>query len=142
MRLLIFLLTLSFLFACSQTPKTNTNSNTNLAEKNKQTALRNDLVRLVQEAQKLEQEGRTLDIYRTMPSVANTEACLKAVGERSVRLEDFQKKSESLPDNYKTKLLPIYDDLNKCISCEKTALENCKKARANINEAIKEFFPQ
>ncbi len=140
MKLFITTLILFLLIGCS--PEKKTEINANLVEKNKETAFRNDLIRLVQEAKKLEAEGRALDFYRLTPTPRNTELCLKAVEERTPRLEDFEARVAKLPDNYRTKLSPIFSDLNQCIACDKKAMESCKKARATINQAIKELFPQ
>ena len=144
MKYLVLLLLLAGFISSACTPEAKPAKNTDpaLIEKNKKTALRNQVVVVVQEAQKLEQEGRSLDVFRTMPSEKNNAECMRAVAERTVRLEDFKSKSSALPENYSVKLLPIFDDLDKCVSCTKTAVENCKKARAMINEVIVEFFPK
>ncbi len=140
MKLFIIALNLFLLISCSLEKKTENNAN--LIEKNKETALRNEVIRLTQEAQKLEQEGRALDLYRLIPNQHETDLCLKAVEERTSRLEYFEERTAKLPDTYQSKLSLILNDLKQCVACHKKAIENCKKARASINQAIKEFFPQ
>lgn len=143
MKLLTVSLTLLFLISCSQTVSNdNANAKANLAAKNKETAARNEMVRLVQEAQQLEQEGRDMEIYRQYQSPINTKACAKVLAEKSVKMEEFQKKMDGLAENYKAKLAPIFEDLSKCVACDKKAMDSCRKTRASLNQIIKEVFPQ
>jgi hypothetical protein len=142
--ILTLLTTLSLIVSCSQVPNDNANENAKakLAEKNRETAARNEMVRIIEAAQKLEQEGREMEIYRQYSSPINTAACAKVRAEKSVKMQNLQQQSQSLPENYQSKLVPIYEDLAKCLACDKTAIESCKKARADINQAIRELFPQ
>ena len=144
MKLLITSLILIFLISCSPTPSENTNANAKakLAEKNKETATRNEMIRLVQEAQKLEQEGREMEFYRKSQISIESGACAKALEKKAAGIAEFQRKMEEMPENYKSKLELIFADLSKCFACEKKAIESCKKARATINQVIKEVFPQ
>ena len=142
--ILTLLTTMLFLISCSQPASDNANENAKarLAEKNRETAARNEMVRMLETTQKLEQEGREMEIYRQYSSPINTAACAKVLAEKRVKMQEFQQKLEAMPENYKRKLVSIYEDLTKCVACDKTAIESCKKARANINQVIKEVFPQ
>jgi len=57
-------------------------------------------------------------------------------------LTEIENKINSLPETYIAQLMPIIGELNECISCSKKAMDGCKKARASINDSIKQIFPQ
>lgn len=138
MKLFIASLTFFFLVSCSQPANDNANAKANLAAKNKETAAKNEMIKLVEEAQKLEQEGRDMEIYRKFPG----SACGKALAKKTVKLQEFQTKLDGLTENYKSKLAPIFEDLSKCVACEKTAMDSCRTTRASLNQLIKEVFSQ
>jgi len=140
MRLILLLLVPLLLISCDPPPKPQNNAN--IAEKNKETALKNEVTRIIELAQKIEKDGRNLDIYRYSDLPGDKKACLESVAKKTSRLEDFKTRVEKLPDDFRGKLSPIYTDLDKCLACVDKAVESCKKARGAINEVIREIYPK
>ncbi len=110
-------------------------------EKNKQTAVKNEVGKIIQESQYLEGIGRNFDSYRISQKAESRRACNDLVEDQRREIADLEARIHKLPDNYSDKLTPIINDLNQCVSCSKTAMESCVKARATINQTIKEIFP-
>ncbi len=137
----MFLLVPFLLISCASPPN-NTQNKTNVAEKNKETAVKNEVTRIIELAQKIEKDGRNLDFYRYSSLPGDKKLCLESVAKKTSRLEDFKSRVEKLPDIYRAKLSPIYRDLDNCLACEKNAVESCKKGRTAINEVIREIYPK
>jgi division protein CdvB (Snf7/Vps24/ESCRT-III family) len=133
-----------FLIACADKPKTNQSSAevNAIIEKNKQTSLLNEVSAITRTAQRLEGYGREMDSYRRAPDAARQETCNKLMTDGKQDLTELETKINNLPENYKIQLTSITSDLNACVSCSKKAMESCKKARASINDYIKQTFPQ
>jgi hypothetical protein len=140
MRCFFIALTLFLSIACT-TSQTSQN-NVNLAEKNKETALKNELKRTVRMAQEVEKDGRALDYLRNSYFPEDKKNCQASSAEKRVSFEDFKTKVEKLPDPYREKLSTLFEDLDKCFNCDKKAVESCKKSRAAINQIIRELFPE
>lgn len=138
MKLFFMLLISFFLISCGSSPETQ--NKIDLAEKNKETAIRNEVTRVIELAQKMEKDGRALDYFRNSYFPYDKKECLKVSAEKSAGLEDFKTRVEKLPAPYREKLSPIYEDLEKCFGCEKKSVESCKKSRAAINQIIKEIY--
>lgn len=139
--LLIF--TAFMLVACAGSPQAeNTDPNREkILAKNKQTAMMNELTNITQAAQKLEKEGRGMDLYRNSVKAESLRECNSVMADEQKQVQDLADRIAKLPESYTSVLTPITGDLIECVSCSKKAMENCVKARASINKAIKQWFP-
>jgi len=126
--------------ACSSKPAVNA-VDENKKARNKQIAVTNEVKQLTTLAQKLEKQGRGMEIYRQAGNAENERECNFSMEDGQKQIKDFEARVNNLPDNFKTQLVLLTADLNACVACEKKALESCIKARASINQAIKEIFP-
>ncbi len=130
--------------SCSQNPPANKPAVVDNAkiEKNKQTALLNEVSELTRAAQRLERQGRDMDSYRLASGAESQRTCNVLMEDRQREVNDLEVKIKNLPESYGIRLTPIIPDLNECVSCSKKATGNCVKIRAAINGLIKELFPQ
>ncbi len=112
-----------------------------MREKNKQTAVKNEITKITRLAQTIEQQGRDLQFYRAGIDAESSRQCNLIVEESSKQTTDLELRIKNLPENYRNKLMPIIGELNECVSCAKKALDDCKKARASINQLITEIYP-
>jgi division protein CdvB (Snf7/Vps24/ESCRT-III family) len=141
MKFYVSLLILFLFVSCSKNQPPDTAADEQKKAKNKEIALKNEVTELTRLAQKLEQQGRAMEMFRERAGEANNDReCLIALEDGQKQLKDFEARVKVLPENYNAKLSPISVELNQCISCEKKAMEDCKKARAFINQAIKEIY--
>jgi hypothetical protein len=111
-----------------------------LIEKNKQIALKNEVTLVTQAVQKLEQQGRDMEAIRQAPDAESRRQCGVAMEYRQQQIKELETKVSGFPNPFNATLTPIIADLNVCVSCARTALPNCKKTRAALNEAIGEIF--
>ncbi len=130
--------------SCSQNPSANKPAVVDNAkiEKNKQTALLNEVSELTRAAQRLERQGRDLDSYRLASGTESQRTCNVLMEDRQREVNDLEAKIKNLPDSYSVRLIPIIPDLNECVSCSKKAMGGCVKTRTAINGLIKELYPQ
>ena len=110
--------------------------------RNKQTALKNEAVEITRLAQKLEQQGRAMELFRQAGNEENMRECRSSMEDAQKQVSDLDARIKTLPERYVNRLIPIIADLNECVSCSKKAMTSCVKARSTTNEAIKEMFPQ
>jgi hypothetical protein len=110
-------------------------------EKNKQTALLNEVGETVRDAQSIEKLGRNMDSYRLAGDAASKQTCNNVMADNQQDLAKLETRIKNLPGNYKDQLTALIPDLNECISCSKKAMPSCVKARASINQIIKEIYP-
>ncbi|MDQ2746306.1 MAG: hypothetical protein M3T96_03495 [Acidobacteriota bacterium] len=131
------------LAACTGSPPAeNTGANTErIAAKNKQTAVVNEVTLVMQTAQKLEKEGRAMEIYRNSVKAASLRECDTVAADEVKQAQDLAERITKLPNPYQTTLLPVTNDLGDCVSCSKTAMASCVKTRAAVNQAIKQLYP-
>lgn len=141
MRLWILVLTIFLFIACSDNREANNALNENIKAKNKEIALSNEVSSITREAQKLEKQGRDMEIFRQRDNAENARECNAAMEERQKETRDLEARIKNLPENYNNQLTPILADLNECVSCSKRAKESCVKSRAAINEVIKKLYP-
>jgi len=141
MKLYILILTLILFGSCAEKPPVNHAVNEQKREKNKQIALKNEVTEVTRLAQKIEQHGRDMQPYREASDAESARQCNVIVEERRKDITDLETRIKTLPDDYKNKWLPIIAELNECVSCAKKPLDDCKKARASVNQAIKELYP-
>ncbi|MCA1625213.1 MAG: hypothetical protein LC768_12545 [Acidobacteria bacterium] len=143
MKFVITMLSALFFISCSAAPD---NPVTTAAgakiEKNKQTAIKNEVSEITRESQYLERIGRDMDSYRLAKDAESHRTCTALMEDRGKEIADLEARIKNLPDNYNNQLTPIIIDLRECVSCSKTAMESCVKTRASINKAIKEIFPK
>ena len=143
MKLYTSILFAAFLFtSCSDKPQANKSGAATIAdtEKNKQIALKNEVTEITRLAQKIEQQGRAMDAYRAMPGADGARQCASVMDDQRKQTADLEARIKKLPENYNVRLMPIIGELNDCVSCAKQATDGCKKARASINQAIKEIY--
>ncbi len=132
-----------FFIACSAAPPANKPAIPNgaIIEKNKQTALLNEVSETVRDAQSIEKLGRNMDSYRLALDAESRRVCNVVMEGNQREIIDFEARIKNLPGGYKDQLAEIIPDLNECVSCSKKAIDSCIKARASINKMIKEIYP-
>lgn len=128
--------------ACSLESQANKKVDEEKKARNKQIALKNEAVEITRLAQKIEQQGRAMELFRQAGSAENMRECSTASINAQKQVADLDARVKALPEVYFNRLMPIIADLNECVSCSNKAMPSCIKARALTNEAIKEIFPQ
>ena len=142
MKLGILLLIVVSIAACSGKPQANNAADENRRARNKETAAKNEVTEITRLLQKLEQKGRGMEIFRQANNAANDRECGIAMEEAQKQAADLEARIKNLPETFQPKLLPIVGDAAACASCaDATAMDSCKKARASVNQAIKEIYP-
>lgn len=146
MKLFIAALSASFFLACSNAPTANKSVVSDAAkiekiEQNKQTAILNEVGAVMRDAQSLEKLGRDMNSYRLAADAESRRTCLALTEDRRRETTALEIRIKNLPANYNAQLTPILADLNDCVSCSKQAKISCVKARASINQTIKEIYP-
>lgn len=139
----VYILILSFIFfvSCAVKPSIENAVNENVKEKNKETAVKNEVTKVTRLAQAIEQQGRDMQPYREAYDAESARQCNQIVEQIRKQRADLEIRINNLPENYKKRLQPIVSELNECVSCAKKSLDDCKKARASINQTIKELYP-
>ena len=141
MKLCISFLMTFFFASCAAAPPAKNVADENKQARNKEIALKNEATELTRVAQKLDQQGRGMEIFRQAGNAENLRECGAAMADAQKQLKDFEERTGKLPDNYRASLLPISGDLAECVSCERKAMDACRRARASINQAIKQLYP-
>jgi len=141
MKLYILILLFISFSSCASKPPIDNALNENIKEKNKETAVKNEVTKITRLAQAIEQQGRDLQSYREAFDAESARQCNQIVEETRKQTADLEIRINNLSENYKKKLLPIVGELNECVSCAKKKLDDCKKARASINQVIAEIYP-
>lgn len=116
------LFTFTFLLAsCADKPKSNQSAAevNAIAEKNKQTAVLNEVSSLTRTAQRLEGQGRAMDSYRRAPDADRQRICNQIMEDSKRDLTEMQTKINNLPEKYIAALSSITNDLTECTSCQK-----------------------
>lgn len=111
-------------------------------EKNKQIALLNEVTKATQTAQRLEKQGRDMEAIRVWSDAESRRQCGALMDARQRETKDLADKIKSFPPPFGASLDAFAADLDKCVSCSKTALASCVKARASINKSIEEIYSQ
>ena len=143
MKFFITMLFTFFLMSCSAAspPSKPAIPDATKIEKNKQTAILNEVGAIMRDAQSLEKRGRDMNSYRLAADAESRRTCNLLMEDRRREIADLEAKIRNLPDNFHSQLTPIFADLNDCVSCSKQAKESCVKARASTNKVIKEIYP-
>lgn len=132
-----------FLAACSGSkPPVDNAAVENRKAQNKEIAVKNEVSDLTRLAQKIERQGREMEIYRRGKDPKNITECAAAMEDGQKQIADFETRTKNLPENLRNQLTPILADIGECISCGKESVNHCVKTRAAINNAIKELFPK
>jgi hypothetical protein len=53
--------------------------------------------------------------------------------------DDLRARADSLPRPFSVWLAPIAVDLKLCVSCAASAMNDCNRAKSNLNDAAKEM---
>lgn len=145
MKFSIIILSVLFLFSCSAPakppPGKSAAPDPAKIEKNKETALLNEVSEVVRAAQSLEKLGRNMDAYRLAPGAESRRACQQLMDDRRREIAELEIRIKNLPGDYNAQLTPLLADLNQCASCSRQAAKSCVKARASINKTIKDIYP-
>ncbi len=136
------LFTATLFISCANQPRADKTGAATVAntEKNKQIAFKNEVTEITRVAQKIEQQGRAMDSYRALPGAEGARQCASVMDDQRKQTANLEARVKNLPENYNARLTPIIGELNDCVSCGKQAIDGCKKARASINQAIKEIY--
>lgn len=144
MKFYISILSLFIFISCSENAPQNDEQaakNEQIKAKNRRTAAVNEASQITQTAQKLEKEGRGMDIYRKSAKPESQRECRAIMETEQKQISDLDERIKKLPEPFNAQLTAITADLNACVSCAKNAVESCIKSRAAINGAIKQLFP-
>ena len=142
MKISLLLLTIFIFVSCSpEKPRQSDEEREIIKARNEEIALKNEVSAITLDAQKLEKKGRGMEIFRQAKNAENDRECQSAMEEAQKESKDLDARIAKMPDQYKKSFAPIFPDLTECVSCSKTAMESCVKARASINKAIKELYP-
>ena len=141
MKSCILILSFIFFVSCAEKPAADNTVNENVKEKNKETAVKNEVTKITRLAQAIEQQGRDMQPFREAYDAESARQCNQIVDETRKQTANLEIRINNLPENYKKMLMPIVGELNECVSCAKKNLDDCKKARASINQVIKEIYP-
>lgn len=148
MKFFIAILVLILFVSCSGNKNNNPSPSINNAaaanpksEKNKEISLKNEVVQATQTAQDIEKRGRQMESYRLAVDTESARQCAAVKENLQREIKDLELKINNFPRPFNDSLKPSVADLNGCVSCSKTtAMASCVKARASINEAIKQMF--
>jgi hypothetical protein len=140
-QLYILLLVVALCVGCSGKPQMNNVADENRRAKNREIAAKNEVTEITRLFQKLEQHGRGMEIFRQANDAANDRECGVAMEDAQKQTTDLEARIKNLPENYHARFTPIVSDVTACASCSDKAMDSCKKARAAINQAIKELYP-
>jgi len=143
MKFFITILSALFFISCAAAPPANKPviADSVKIEKNKQTAVLNEVGATMRTAQSIEKLGRDMNSYRLAGDAESRRTCNLLMEDRRREIADLETKIKNLPENFHSQLTPILADLNECVSCSKQAKESCVKARASTNKVIKEIYP-
>lgn len=83
-----------------------------------------------------------MEMYRTADDSQARRNCAGLSEMRMRDVAELETKIKSLPDNFSARLTPLIADLKPRVSCAKKAIDGCVKTRAELNQMIKETYPQ
>ncbi len=139
----IIILSALIFLSCAAAPKTKKNavSDDAIIEKNKQTALLNEVGKTVEDAQSIEKLGRNMNSYRLALDAASRRTCKTVMEDNQREIINLETRIKNLPTGYQAQLNAIITDLNECVTCSNKAMGSCVNARTSINKIIKEIYP-
>lgn len=145
MKICLITLTALFFISCAAPTKVSVDApkipDNVILEKNKQTAVLNEVGSILRDSQAIEKVGRNMKSYRIYFDAKSRRECGVVMEYNQRDVTALETRINKLTDNYKNQLAPLIPDLNECVSCSKTAQDACVKARASANQIIKEIYP-
>jgi len=143
MKLSITILAVLLITSCAAAPKIDTPkaAESVIIEKNKEIAALNEVGAIVRDAQAIEKVGRNMKSYRIYFDARSRSECSVVMEYNQRDVAALEARINKLTGDYKNKLTALIPDLNECVSCSKNAADACVKARASINQIIKEIYP-
>jgi hypothetical protein len=94
---------------------------------------------ILEQLKRLELLGRGMESLRNSQSIENARACGDLMRARQPMADDLRSKTEVLPRPFSVWLAPIAVDLKLCLSCSSSAMNDCNRAKSNLDEAAKEL---
>jgi hypothetical protein len=94
---------------------------------------------ILEQLKRLELLGRGMESLRNSQSIENARACGDLMRARQPMADDLRSKAEVLPRPFSVWLAPIAVDLKLCLSCSSSAMNDCNRAKSNLDEAAKEL---
>lgn len=97
---------------------------------------------VLQAVRTLEQQGRGMESLRQgyPNNLEKVRQCGEQMRERQPQARSLRERAEALPKPFSIHLGAAATELVLCVSCSRSALENCERARSSINEASKAPF--
>jgi hypothetical protein len=92
---------------------------------------------ILQALRVIEQQGRSMQSLRNADSVESMRKCGDLMRQRMQAARDFIPRAERLRIRGGTFLSVAARDLTNCVTCQKSAIENCDMARKTLREAEK-----
>ena len=89
----------------------------------------------------LEQQGRGMEsLRRGYPNdLEKVRQCGDLMRERQPQAKGLRERAEALPQPFSIHLASAATELVLCVSCSRSALENCDRARSSLEDAAKEM---
>ena len=116
------------------------NNTTSLTQNKFETAKTEKDASVVFEALKrLEQQGRSMESLRRNQTTEKIRECGNLMRERQPIAGDLRSKAELLPQPFSILLTPAAIELNLCVSCASSAMDNCNQAKSSLDQAAKEM---
>jgi hypothetical protein len=94
---------------------------------------------ILEELKRLELLGRGMESLRGNKSIEGARTCGDLMRERQPMADDLREKASSLPRPFSVWLTPIGIDLKLCVSCASSAMNDCNRAKSNLDEAAQEM---
>jgi hypothetical protein len=94
---------------------------------------------ILEQLKQLELLGRGMGSLRNTQSIENARACGDLMRARQPMADELRSKAEVLPRPFSLWLAPIAVDLKLCLSCSSSAMNDCNRAKSNLDEAATEL---
>lgn len=98
-----------------------------------------DVHEVLQALRNLEQQGRSMEALRQgyQNDLEKVRQCGELMRERQPQAKNLRQRAESLPRPYSIHLGSAATEMVLCVSCSRSALENCNRARPSIEDMSK-----
>jgi hypothetical protein len=94
---------------------------------------------ILEQLKRLELLGRGMESLRNTQSIENARACGDLMQARQPMADELRSRAEVLPRPFSVWLAPIAVDLKLCLSCSSSAMNDCNRAKSNLDEAATEL---
>ncbi|HUS09880.1 MAG TPA: hypothetical protein VMZ30_05380 [Pyrinomonadaceae bacterium] len=94
---------------------------------------------ILEDLKRLELLGRGMESLRVSKSIESARTCGDLMRARQPMADELRSKAEALPRPFSVWLTPIGIDLKLCVSCASFAMNDCNRAKSNLDEAAKEM---